>query len=106
MMRANCGTPIAPRQNGIKNGFIPFTFIRSKEEAIMIEKSKVKVIKKGEIGKAAVSKVPAKPRSKRAAARDIVTNVSTWVQDFQAKRRDETKSAIEQFFGTPQPSEL
>lgn len=64
---------------------------------------KVKVIKKGE------NKAPVKvqaPKSKRAAARDMVSTVSTWVSDFQGRKRDETKIALEQLFAVrPQTSE-
>lgn len=68
----------------------------------MSKAMKVKVIKKDEI-KAPVKVV--KP-SKRAAAREMVSTVSTWVNDFQTRKRDETKIAIEKFFSTqPQPSE-
>ena len=70
----------------------------------MKEGMKIKVIKRDEI-KAA----PVKPlkKSKRASARDMVSNVTTWVTDLQARKRDETKIAIEKFFNNnPQPSEL
>ncbi|HKP69714.1 MAG TPA: hypothetical protein VJV05_10560 [Pyrinomonadaceae bacterium] len=68
----------------------------------MKEGMKVKVIKKKEI------KAVAKPqvRSKRAAAREMVSNVTNWVSDLQARKRDETKTAIEKFFNQPRPSEL
>lgn len=70
----------------------------------MKEGMKVRVIKKQDI-KAPVKAV-AKP-SKRASAREVVSNVTTWVNDLQARKRDETKSAIEKFFNQgPQPSEL
>lgn len=70
----------------------------------MKEGMKVKVIKKSEI-KAQEAKPVAK--SKRSAARDVVANVSNWVNDLQARKRDETKVALEKFFGQhPQPSEL
>lgn len=68
----------------------------------MKEGLKVKVIKKGEIkpkGKEA-------PKVKRGSAREIVSNVTTWVNDLQTRKRDETKVAIEKFFNQPQPSEL
>ncbi len=68
----------------------------------MKEGMKVKVIKKNEI------KSPAKTvtKSKRASARDVVSNVTTWVNDLQARKRDETKVAIEKFFNQqPRPSE-
>jgi hypothetical protein len=69
----------------------------------MKEGMKVKVIKKNEI------KPPTKTmtKSKRALARDVVSNVTNWVSDLQARKRDETKVAIDKFFNPqPQPSEL
>jgi hypothetical protein len=70
----------------------------------MKEGLKVKVIKKDEI-KPPVVKAVAK--STRSSAREVVSNVSTWVNDFQTRKRDETRVAIEKFFGQkPQPSEL
>jgi hypothetical protein len=71
----------------------------------MKEGMKIKVIKKDEIKEL---KAPAKTlvKSKRASARDVVSNVTNWVNDLQARKRDETKTAIEKFFNNPQPSEL
>ena len=70
----------------------------------MKEGIKIKVIKRGEI-KAAPVKVL--PKSKKASAREVVSNVTNWVNDLQARKRDETKIAIERFFNNnPQPSEL
>jgi hypothetical protein len=69
----------------------------------MKEGMKVKVIKKDEI------KAARKPavRSTRASAREMVSNVSNWVNDLQSRKRDETKTAIEKFFNQqPRPSEL
>ncbi len=69
----------------------------------MKEGMKVKVIKKDEI------KNEPKPvaNAKRASARQVVTNVTNWVNDLQARKRDETKTAIEKFFSQqPRPSEL
>jgi hypothetical protein len=69
----------------------------------MKEGMKIKVIKRDEI------KAPVKtlPKSKRASAREVVSNVTTWVNDLQARKRDETKIAIEKFFNNnPRPSEL
>ena len=69
----------------------------------MKEGMKIKVIKRDEI-KAPVKAVK---KSKRASAREVVSNVTTWVNDLQARKRDETKIAIEKFFNNnPQPSEL
>jgi hypothetical protein len=70
----------------------------------MKEGLKVKVIKKSEI-KPPTTKVA--PKSKRASARDMVSNVTNWVNDLQTRKRDETKTAIEKFFNQqPRPSEL
>ena len=72
----------------------------------MTDKGKIKVIKKGEV-KAAPAPVVKEARSTRIAAREMVANVSTWVNDFQTRKRDETKIAIEKFFSpNPQPSEM
>lgn len=72
----------------------------------MTDKTKVKVIKKDEV-KAASNPVQSETKTKRKAARNMVSNVSTWVSDFQVRKRDETKIAIEKFFNqSPQPSEL
>ncbi len=69
----------------------------------MKSEMKIKVIKRDAI------KAPVKTltKSKRASAREVVSNVTNWVTDFQTRKRDETKVAIEKFFSTvPQPSEL
>ncbi|MEO6333355.1 MAG: hypothetical protein ABIO91_00085 [Pyrinomonadaceae bacterium] len=71
----------------------------------MKEGMKIKVIKRDEIKVPAPAKVL--PKSTRAAAREVVSNVKSWVSDLQARKRDETKVAIEKFFNSgPQPSEL
>ena len=68
----------------------------------MKEGMKVKVIKKDEIKPAAKPQV----RKTRAAAREMVSNVTNWVNDLQARKRDETKTAIEKLFNQqPRPSE-
>lgn len=72
----------------------------------MTAKPKIKVIKKGEITNA-VKPVEKKKESPQASARDMVSTVSNWVNDFQQRRRDETKQAIEKFFTqTPQASNV
>ncbi len=65
----------------------------------MNTKAKIKVIKKG-----TPITTPAKIEKKEAqkSARDMVSNVTNWVTDFQQRRRDETKQAIEKLF-TQQP---
>ncbi len=67
-----------------------------------MNKAKIKVIKKGtqpveapKVGK----------NTTKVAAREMVSNVTNWVTDFQQRRRDETKQAIEQLFTQqPQPN--
>jgi len=72
----------------------------------MTSKLKVKVIKKGE-SKPAVKPAVNENRSKRQAARDMVSNVTGWVSDLQTRKREETRLAFEQLFkANPQPSEM
>lgn len=71
----------------------------------MDNKMKIKVVKKSDV---AEIKKPTKKVivSKRAAAREMVSTVTTWVNEFQSRKRDETKMAIEQLFNqNPQPNE-
>ncbi|MBC7901158.1 MAG: hypothetical protein H7070_14025 [Saprospiraceae bacterium] len=71
----------------------------------MNEKPKIKVIKKNEIKTPAAS-IKVQSRTKREAAREVVSTVSNWVSDFQLRKRDETKAAIEKFLTpNPRPSE-
>ena len=71
----------------------------------MDTKLKVKVIKKGEIREEPKPKFK-EIRSKRVAARDMVSNVTGWVNEFQSRKREETKLAIEQLFAAqPRPTE-
>lgn len=62
---------------------------------------KIKVIKKG-AQQAAAPKVKIEKKTAQIAAREMVSNVTNWVTDFQQRRRDETKQAIEKFFSQPQ----
>lgn len=62
----------------------------------MTQKGKIKVIKKSEVK---VVEAPIKiERKKNQAAREMVSTVSNWVNDFQNRRREETKQAIGKFF--------
>jgi hypothetical protein len=63
---------------------------------------KVKVIKKGEIN-AAPPKTEPEVVSKKAAAREMVSTVSSWVSDFQQKKRAETSATLQTFF-SPSPA--
>jgi len=71
----------------------------------MDTKGKIKVIKKG-TQKSVEPKVAVEKNSTQKAAREIVSNVTNWVTDFQQRRRDETKQAIEKFLTLPQPSRV
>ena len=67
----------------------------------MTAKAKIKVIKKGEAKE--VVEAPIKVEIKKnQAAREMVSTVTNWVSEFQQRRRDETKQAIEKLF-TNQP---
>ncbi len=71
----------------------------------MTEKLKVKVIKKGTV-KAEPTVVKSKLVAKREAAREMVSTVTTWVNDLQQRKRDETKLALEHLFGQqPRPTQ-
>jgi hypothetical protein len=62
-------------------------------------KGKIKVIKKGTQAAAQqVSKVEDDKKSTKAAAREMVSNVTNWVTEFQQRRRVETRQAFEQLF--------
>lgn len=63
----------------------------------MTNKAKIKVIKKKDLQ--AVKKVKKdETKKKKEAAREMVSNVSSWVSEFQKRKRVETKKAIEQLF--------
>ena len=63
---------------------------------------KIKVIKKNE-SKPAPAATPVKEVSKKAAAREMVREVSNWVSDFKQRKQEETKLTLEGFF-TPSPA--
>ncbi|HQU82815.1 MAG TPA: hypothetical protein PKY59_06810 [Pyrinomonadaceae bacterium] len=67
----------------------------------MINKGKIKVIKKGEV-QAPETVVKVENTSKKAAAREMVSTVTNWVSEFQRNKREETKLAFEKLFA-PQP---
>jgi hypothetical protein len=71
----------------------------------MTDKMKIKVIKRVDAAKAGTT-VKAVKASKKAPAREMVSTVTNWVNDFQNRKREETKVAIERFFSSqPRPSE-
>ncbi len=70
----------------------------------MTTKGKIKVIKKNEIRETSPVAVDenVEKKSNRESARVMVSTVTNWVSDFQTRKREETKIAIEKFF-SPQP---
>lgn len=71
----------------------------------MTTKGKIKVIKKGTqavaataVTESAIQAAEIEKKTTKAAAREMVSNVSNWVTEFQQRKRIETKIAIEQFF--------
>lgn len=70
----------------------------------MTAKGKIKVIKKNELTKTAgIAEKPVVVEKKPTqAAREMVSNVTNWVTEFQQRRREETKQAFEKFLA-PRP---
>lgn len=60
-------------------------------------KAKIKVIKKKDLEIVKKPKVD-DIKKKKEAAREMVSNVSNWVNDLQKRKREETKMAFEQLF--------
>lgn len=65
----------------------------------MKTKQPIKIIKRGEraVEKAAPEQEPVN-KSAKESARDMVATVSSWVNEFQQRRRDETAQAIKTLF--------
>lgn len=74
----------------------------------MNTKTPIKIIKRGERNRRAEAPAPAVEEKKtpKEAARDIVATVSEWVNEFQQKRRVETRQALRTLLNerTPQTS--
>ena len=75
---------------------------------IMQKKIPIKVIKRDERNRQQqpVAEVVPERKSAQEAARDMVANVTQWVNEFQQKRRTETAQALKTIFSdaTPQTS--
>ena len=70
----------------------------------MIDKGKIKIVKKFEIRKP-LPRVKA-AKSSRTAAREMVSTVTEWVSDLKLRKSSETKAALDLLFGThSRPSE-
>jgi hypothetical protein len=61
----------------------------------MTAKAKIKVIKKNEIKATEIPIIEVNKKNKQESAREMVSTVTNWVNDFQQRRREETKQAIE-----------
>ena len=57
----------------------------------MSEKKQIRIVKKGEKIR---SVIKAKTNTARETARDMVETVTTWVTEFQKRRREETTNAL------------
>ncbi|MFN2455891.1 MAG: hypothetical protein ABR577_16905 [Pyrinomonadaceae bacterium] len=72
-------------------------------------KSAIKVIKRDERQRQELAENQAKsnkPQTTQQAAREVVANVTSWVSEFQQKRRAETSQAFKNLFAdTAQPTE-
>ena len=72
----------------------------------MQKKTPIKIIKRDERNRQqqpAAAEPLTERTSAKEAARDMVANVSQWVQEFQQKRRSETAQAIKTLFADPTP---
>lgn len=63
----------------------------------MIDKSRIKVVKKTDAA-AARSKKKRKVVSSRAVAREMVSTVTDWVSDLKQRKTEETKAAFDLLF--------
>ncbi len=74
----------------------------------MTKKAPIKIIKRNERNRTeeTVQEKEQPKKTAQVAAREMVNTVSTWVNEFQQKRRAETSKAIKSLFpDPPQPSE-
>ncbi len=74
----------------------------------MTKKTPIKIIKREERNRQEKADTPNKTTRESAqdAARDMVTTVTNWVNEFQQKRRAETSQALKTLFTeTPRASE-
>jgi flagellar hook-basal body complex protein FliE len=74
----------------------------------MTKKAPIKIIKRDERNRSKENKKEKSTReSAQETAREMVATVTNWVNEFQQKRRTETKQAIKTLFQEPpQPNEV
>ena len=69
----------------------------------MPDKKVIRVVKRDE---RAIASTKSKKKNAPKTARDMVTTVTSWVNDFQRQRRDETSAAIKSLVSArQQPAE-
>jgi hypothetical protein len=68
----------------------------------MSEKKTIRIVKKGEKNRPVVK---VQINTARETARDMVDTVTTWVNEFQQRRRNETTNALRILSKTPRGSE-
>jgi hypothetical protein len=68
----------------------------------MSEKKTIRIVKKGEKNRPVVK---VQINTARETARDMVENVTNWVNEFQQRRRTETTNALRILSKTPRGSE-
>ncbi len=76
----------------------------------MTKKQPIKIIKRAERAATEAAPVPeesAETKTAQESARDMVATVTSWVNEFQQKRRNETAQALKTLIGdaAPRPSE-
>lgn len=67
----------------------------------MAQKTPIKVIKRDERNRKESAAEEPQRKTAQETARDMVSTVSNWVQEFQQKRRTETTRAIQSLFTDP-----
>ena len=67
----------------------------------MSTKPQIKIIKRNAQPVKVVRSAEIEARTARTAAREMVSNVSGWVTEFQHKRREDTKDAFNKLFAAP-----
>ena len=67
----------------------------------MAQKTPIRVIKRDERNRKESGAEEPQRKSAQETARDMVSTVTNWVQEFQQKRRTETTRAIQSLFPDP-----
>jgi predicted solute-binding protein len=71
-----------------------------------MDKRTIKVVKRSQREQQEAAAQNEVKKSAQQSARDMVTTVTGWVNEFQQRRRDETRQALKTLFAdsTPRPS--